>query len=239
LSGKAAAKALPKHQRIRRDIEARIMSGEWQPGERIPYEHELMETYDCSRMTVNKALRSLTEAGMLQSRRRAGTFVTVPSFDQAALQIPDIRDEVRRSGSRYGYRLLSQDRRQATAEDCKRLRIDRAEILCLECLHSAGDAPYALETRLINLDAVPGARDVDFSEEPPGSWLLKHVPWTEAEHRITAADSSEEEASLLDLDPAGACLVLERWTWRRQERITHVRQIFPGGKYSLVARFNP
>ena len=61
------------HAQIRRDIEARIMSGEWKPGDRIPYEHQLMASYGCSRMTVNRALRMLMEVGLIESRRRAGT----------------------------------------------------------------------------------------------------------------------------------------------------------------------
>ncbi|NTH15781.1 GntR family transcriptional regulator [Agrobacterium rhizogenes] len=35
------------HQRIYRDIETRIMSGDWQPGQRIPVEHELAAEYRC------------------------------------------------------------------------------------------------------------------------------------------------------------------------------------------------
>ncbi len=46
----------PLHRRIRSDIAERILSGEWPPGFRIPFEHELMADYDCSRMTVSKAL---------------------------------------------------------------------------------------------------------------------------------------------------------------------------------------
>ncbi|MGB3626279.1 MAG: GntR family transcriptional regulator, partial [Henriciella sp.] len=41
------------HDSIRSAIEDRILSGELKPGDRIPFEHELMETYGCSRMTVN------------------------------------------------------------------------------------------------------------------------------------------------------------------------------------------
>ena len=44
------------YQRILGDIRGRILSGEWPPGHRIPFEHELTEEYGCSRMTVNKAL---------------------------------------------------------------------------------------------------------------------------------------------------------------------------------------
>ena len=61
------------NQRIRGDIERRIHSGEWPPGHRIPSEHELTLAYGCSRMTVNKALGALAEAGMIERRRRAGS----------------------------------------------------------------------------------------------------------------------------------------------------------------------
>ena len=54
---------LTLHRRIRSDIAERILSGEWSPGFRIPFEHELMEEYGCSRMTVNKALAPLAERG--------------------------------------------------------------------------------------------------------------------------------------------------------------------------------
>ncbi|MBW8787882.1 MAG: GntR family transcriptional regulator, partial [Rhizobium leguminosarum] len=40
------------HQRILSDIEGRIVSGDWPPGHRIPFEVDLATQYDCSRMTV-------------------------------------------------------------------------------------------------------------------------------------------------------------------------------------------
>ena len=55
----------PLHQRIRAEIEARIRSGEWAPGHRAPTEAELMAQYACSRMTVNKAMTALVEAGLI------------------------------------------------------------------------------------------------------------------------------------------------------------------------------
>ena len=58
------------YQRIRSDIEANIMSGDWPPGHRVPFEHELMETYSCSRMTVNKVLSALADAGLVVRRRQ-------------------------------------------------------------------------------------------------------------------------------------------------------------------------
>ncbi|HEU6442679.1 MAG TPA: GntR family transcriptional regulator, partial [Microvirga sp.] len=63
------------NQKIRRDIEGKIMSGEWPPGHRLPYEHELMAEYGCSRMTVSKVLSGLAVQGLITRRRRAGSVV--------------------------------------------------------------------------------------------------------------------------------------------------------------------
>lgn len=227
------------HAQIRREIEARIMSGEWKPGERIPYEHQLMASYGCSRMTVNRALRALIDAGLLESRRRAGTIVSQPLIQRAALEIPDIRDEVAEQGKAYRLHLDRREIRAATAEDRRLLQIEDGEVLALECRHDAGGRPYAIERRLINLSAVPEAATADFAAEPPGSWLLTHVPWTEAEHRITAFNAGAKELVALGIAAGAACMALERWTWRGDERITYARQVYPGDRYALVARFRP
>jgi GntR family histidine utilization transcriptional repressor len=65
------------------------------------------------------------------------------------------------------------------------------------------------------------------------------VPWTEAEHRISALGAATDVARRLEVDERTACLALERRTWRGRQRITHVRQIFPGTVYDLIARFEP
>ena len=58
-------KAPSLHRRILTDLEARIVSGEWPPGHRIPYEHELTAQFGCSRMTVNKVLTQMVSAGLI------------------------------------------------------------------------------------------------------------------------------------------------------------------------------
>jgi GntR family histidine utilization transcriptional repressor len=233
----AVALHRPLHERIRREIEARIMSGEWMPGHRIPFEHELMVDYRCSRMTVNKALSGLAQAGLLERRKRAGTFVTTPRFQRAALEIPDIRSEVASQGMDYALELRARHIRRANVSDRALLSLPRGKLIAVDCVHRADGRPYALEHRLINLEAVPAAAEADFSVDPPGSWLLGHVPWTEAEHRITAINADAEVAAALAIESGEACLSLERWTWRGDERITYARQTYPGDRYGLVAHF--
>jgi GntR family histidine utilization transcriptional repressor len=228
------------HRRIRAEISERILSGAWPPGHRVPAEHELMAEYGCSRMTVNKALAPLAEQGLIVRRRKAGSFVARPRIHSVVLDIPDIAAEVSTRGEPYGYELLSRTVRMATAQEAAELGLDRPpQVLALRCLHRASGRPFALEERLINLDAAPEAADADFAATPPGGWLLGHVPWTEAEHRISAANVQKPVAAILGIAPTAACLVLERRTWRGEDRITHVRLTFPGEAYDLVARFAP
>ena len=110
-------------------------------------------------------------------------------------------------------------------------------VMVLRCLHLANGRPFALEDRIINLKAVPAAAAADFSVEPPGTWLLVHVPWTEAEHRITAVNADAATSEILDVPAGEACLLLERRTWRGKANITSVRQTFVGATYDLIARF--
>ncbi|MGC8531478.1 MAG: histidine utilization repressor [Acidiphilium sp.] len=230
------AAAMPLHQQIVTDLEGKILSGAWPPGHRIPFEHELTTQYRCARMTVNKALSALAAAGLITRRRRAGSFVAQPPTQSAMLHIPDLATEIRDQGATYGYRLIK--RRIAGVEAAPHGLIGAAWLI-LDAVHFANDRPFAAEARWINLDAVPDAANVDFAQTPPGSWLLAQVPWTRAAHEIRALNANTALAKTLAVAKDAACLMVERRTWRIDDAITYVRQIFPGDSYRLTAHFSP
>lgn len=223
-------------ERIRSDIETRIKSGDWRPGHRIPFEHALVATYGCSRATVSKALEALAKAGLIERRRKAGSFVAHPHVQSAVLEVPDLPHLIAALGEVYRWQLNSV--RELDAEPQSETGI-AGPVLEIEGIHHGGGEQFALEHRLIALATVPGARDAAFTDVPPGTWLLAHVPWTEARHRIKAIDPTRAEAALLGLTARAACLQIERWTWQAGEAVTYVRQVFPGHRYDLVAEFKP
>jgi GntR family histidine utilization transcriptional repressor len=226
-------------QRIRSDILAHVVSGDWPPGHRIPFEHELTETYGCARMTVNKVLTALADQGVLVRRKKAGTFVAPPRLHAMMLEIPDLEAMVRARGQTYAFRILARRVRRPGPQDPPEFVDGLVRVLDVEGLHEAGARPLAHERRLIALDAAPGAEAADFSTLSPGAWLLQHEPWTQAENRIAAAGANAITASRLAI-PAGApCLEITRQTWRGDTRITWVRQWFPAELYDLTARFGP
>jgi GntR family transcriptional repressor for pyruvate dehydrogenase complex len=53
-----------------------IAKGQIKPGERLPTEPELMRLFSVGRSTLREGIKSLVVAGLLETRRSAGTFVS-------------------------------------------------------------------------------------------------------------------------------------------------------------------
>jgi GntR family transcriptional regulator, histidine utilization repressor len=237
----APAKAPPSlHQRILGDIRDSILSGEWPPGRRIPFEHELQAQYGCSRMTVSKVLTELAQAKLIERRRKSGSFVLRPPGQSAVLEIQDIKGEVLALGLAYRHEIVARHKRKTTREDRERLELKSAgPVLALTCRHFAGLRPFCLEERIINLTAVPEAIEERFAEAAPGAWLVSRVPWSAAEHKIRAIGADAAIANALEIETGTACLTIERRTWRAERSVTFVRLTYPGYEHELVARFTP
>lgn len=225
-------------QRILDDITEKIVSGEWQPGRRVPFENELVAEYQCSRMTVNKAMTQLARSGLIERRRRSGSFVARPRSQAAVLEIHDIRAEVQALELPYRYELVSRRARRAAAADRRLFEAD-GRLLALTCRHFAGGRPFCLEERLISLSSVPEAAEESFAEVAPSPWLIARVPWSAAEHTIRAIGADAAIAAALDIAEGTACLVVERRTWSNDLPVTFVRLTYAGDSHALVARFAP
>jgi GntR family transcriptional repressor for pyruvate dehydrogenase complex len=61
---------------VRIQIEQAIRRGDFAPGDRLPSERELVETFGVSRVSVREALRSLEAIGMLRVEQGRGAFVS-------------------------------------------------------------------------------------------------------------------------------------------------------------------
>lgn len=228
------------HRAILADLRGRILSGEWPPGRQIPFEQALAAQFGCSRMTVNKVMGELVAAGLIERRRKAGSFVRRPQSYSAVMEITDIRREVEMLGLPYGFEIMRLERREANASDQKRLRLAGPRlVLAILCRHFAARQPFCFENRLIDLAAVPEAAEADFAAEPPGSWLMARVPWTSAEHTIRATGADALVASALIIPQGSPCLLVDRRTWNSDAGITAVEIVYPGESHELVARFAP
>src|SRR5258708_5356622 len=81
MTGRPYACGVPgksKYQRIADDLRARISSGEYPPGSRLPTKAELMARYQVAVNTVERAIEELRKAGLVETLQGAGMFVCEP-----------------------------------------------------------------------------------------------------------------------------------------------------------------
>lgn len=230
----------PLHQQILTEIERRIVSGQWPPGHRLPFEIDLAKSFGVSRMTMNKVLTRLAGSGLIERRKRSGSFVAQPRVQSAVLEIHTIESEVRSLGRDYAFRITARRVRKAGAAELADLGVEGGQkLLDLQCLHLAGSAPFCTEERIVNLAAVPEMAHADLSACPPDQWLQRTIPWTSAEHKIYAIAASEETAATLGIPVGSPCLVVQRRTWSGQGAVTLVRFTYPAASHAIVAAFTP
>lgn len=217
-------------QDVRDEVLRRIHARVWKPGDLIPNESDLATEMGCARATVNRALRAVAEAGLLDRRRKAGTRVALQPVAKATLNIAVIRQEVEDKGLKYGYSLL----RRRTARPGATIRAamqtrGQERLLHLAALHLADDRPYALEDRWISLTSVPSAGDAPFEEISANEWLITNVPFTHGEITFQAATATRSDAEALGCEAGSAVLVINRLTFDQDRAITSLRLVFAPG----------
>jgi GntR family transcriptional regulator, histidine utilization repressor len=223
-------------QTIRAEVLTRIRDRRWPPGAMIPNEADLALEFGCARATVNRALRDLASAGVLDRRRKAGTRVAEAPVRRAVLSIPLIRDEVAGLGQSYGYALLS----RVLALPPPPIRAALAlppdtQALHVRALHLAGGSPFALEDRWINPTAAPGVLEADFTTLSANEWLVRHAPFTSGQLSFSAISAQTDIATQLACLPGTALFRLDRSTLDGTRPVT-VAQISyrPGYRLDMV-----
>jgi len=92
----------PKYQQVAADLRARMESGEYPPGARMPSITELMKRYGVALATMNAAIRVLRAEGRIETEQGKGTFArkapdSEPSEEYRAImgRVEEIAEEVR------------------------------------------------------------------------------------------------------------------------------------------------
>ena len=222
---------------VKAHILRRITEGPWGPGTLLPGEVELAAKFGCSRATINRAMREISELGLLDRRRKAGTRVRMAPLRQARFEIPIVRAEVASTGAAYRYALVS--REELPAPDWFRARLNLPPgslAVHLLCMHYADGVPYQLEDRWINIAALPNALTQDFSVIGPNEWLIGTVPFSEVEISFLAVAANADVVAHLGYRPGEPVFCVERTTWWQGAAITHVALSYRRG-YRMTTRY--
>jgi GntR family histidine utilization transcriptional repressor len=219
------------------EILHRITEGPWGPGTLLPTEIELAEEFGCSRTTMNRALREVSEMGLLDRKRKAGTRVRMTPIRQARFEMPLVRAEIEKTGASYRYALLTHEVLHAPDWLRARMSLDAgSKVVHLICLHYANDAAFQLEDRWINATALPEALTQDFTEIGPNEWLVATVPFSNVEISFLAVAATDAVVTHLYHAVGDPVFCVERATWWQKAAITLVTLSHQRG-YRMTTRY--
>lgn len=238
LEGRAERAPQPLYQRIKGHIIDRIREGDWPVGRRIPSENQLVAELGVSRMTVNRALRELTEEGFVSRVPGVGTFVRGAPGQSSLVELRNIAAEIRERGNRH--------RADVTVKEVVRAGDEIAhafdapggtELYHVVIVHSENGLPVQLEDRYCNPAIAPDFLKQDYTRVVCTEYLVSVAPVDQVEHVVRAVLPSDAQQALLRVAATEPCLALERRTWSFGRVASLVTLIYPGGRYELRGRY--
>lgn len=227
--------AIPAYQQIKQYILQAIHCGEWLTGTVIPTEMQLAERFSVSRMTVNRALKELSEEKVLERRQGSGTFVAQQQFNHTFVEVRNIADNIRQTGKNYRAEVANQGFVPLSnlPTDCQQL-FSVAELFQLEIIHYADDIPIQYEKRWVDYELVPEFSQQNFNHVNTSDYLIKHVALVKGYYEIQAILPPDLIATRLNMSKQQPALLLTRYTYSSYDRVvTYVQMWHDGMKFQF------
>ena len=126
-------------------LKAEISAGSYAPGAKLPTEAQMAQRFGVNRHTVRHALAALAEAGLVQSKRGAGVFVTSVPTDYPLGRRVRFHQNVLATGRTPSRRLVHMETRPATPAEAEALALPQGSLIHLvEGISMADDLPMGL-----------------------------------------------------------------------------------------------
>ncbi len=191
--------SLPLHAAISEQLRCQIAAGAYLPNEKLPSEHQLMEKFHVSRITVRKAIANLASQGLVQAQHGKGVFVMPQQKVAYSLTSPlFLEADLERKGIQLSFESLT-----------FKTVIPPPEIQLLLGLRENAEA--YLQKKLLRMNGAAGAVDISYLLPELGQrWgaLLEHqmtFPTLEAHGVAIAQIDAVIECTPADYEMAG-CL---------------------------------
>lgn len=231
-------KSLPMYRQIMEFILQNINSGSWPVDFRVPSEAQLVKQFETSRMTVNRALRELTNEGRLIRRQGNGTFVAPVKSQNALFELNSIADEIKASGGNYSCTVHLLCEEKASPELANHMGVQPySSVYHSIIVHKKDGIPILLADRFVNPLIAPEYIQQDFNTIQATDYLLQVAPVDKINHIVEAMIPEAWVRELLEINEAEPCLTLSRKTWSNTTVATKSIFYYPGSRYSLGGTF--
>lgn len=196
-------RVVPLYHQVQHLIRYRIQKGDYEPGGRIPSEHELCRELDVSRVTVREALRELTREGLLVKAQGRGTFVAPPSTAVPTIKYTGFIEEIYERVKRLSVRSVQIDRVRLSPglRQTLQLPAGEKELTRIKRLRWVSDGPFSFTVNLLPTSLGDRIREDALYKTPLLEILQDElkVPIVRAEETVEAAPADPEVANHLEV----------------------------------------
>lgn len=230
--------SMPAFRRVKAHVLKQIQTGVWKEGDAIPGEEALAREFGVSRMTVNRALRELSDERTVERVQGSGTFVAQQKYQATLVEIRNIAEEIAARGHRHRSELHKLERVKADESLARAFGLaPGAGLFHSVVVHFENDLPIQVEDRHVNPAVAPDYLAQDFATQTPNAYLMRVAPLQGVSFVIEACAPPAGVSEMLAMPPGEPCLVLRRQT-RSMGSVASMAALWhPASRYQFTGSF--
>ncbi|MBU7573798.1 MAG: histidine utilization repressor [Hydrogenophaga sp.] len=233
-----AAERTPAYLRVKQHVLSQIQAGVWREGDAIPAEEALAREFGVSRMTVNRAIRELSDEQIVERVQGSGTYVAQQKYQATLVAIRNIADEITARGHAHRSELHRLERAKAGEALARRFGLKADQPLFHSVVvHFENGEPIQVEDRWVNPRVAPDYMAQDFNSQTPNAYLMRVAPLQGVHFVIEASAPPPEVAEMLHMAPGDPCLVLRRQTQSQGQVASVAAMWHPASRYQFTGSF--
>ena len=232
---------IPYYLQIMENLKNKIKNGKLKPGEFLPSEEELANTFNVSRTTTRKAIDELVIEGLVIKNRGKKSTIAPKKIMQPLNRVIAFSETVKNAGFDPNTKAIQIVKEQASKEIAKYLDLHIGhDVVKIQRLRMADNIPLSLITSYIIPELVPGIIEHGLINDSLYQTLKKihHINLTKAVQEISARISLDYEADMFDIRKGMPLLVLDQVTYTDDRIIEYVNVISRADRYKYVTNLS-
>jgi GntR family histidine utilization transcriptional repressor len=231
-------KRQPAYQSIKDHVLSKIRDGAWIVGDAIPTEESLARQFGVSRMTVNRAIRELSDEQIVKRIQGSGTYVAQHKYQSTLVEIRNIADEIAGRGHQHRSELHCLERVKVGDVLGRKFGLKAGQVVFHSVVvHFENDQPIQVEDRHVNPSVAPDYMSQDFSSLTPNAYLMRTAPLQGVRFDIEACLPPPHITEMLNIPPTEPCLVLHRLTQSMGQVASVALLWHPASRYRFTGHF--
>jgi GntR family transcriptional regulator len=219
--------SVPKYQNVYSEIKNFISTNKWPIGEIIPSEHELVDFFKVSRITIRSALNLLENDGLIVRKRGKGTLVK-SSFNENDGCFESLTEKIIANGDIPTSKIL--EFKKIINQKHTRHFPSGTQLYFVKRLRKVNGKPYLISNAFLKYNLCFGLNKNYFTEEGSSQsliYILKNnfgINFTENSQYICAKKLSENDSDALNKSPGIPCLSQECLLYNNDNQLVLVDQ---------------